>query len=73
LSAIRAGPDPGALRATLNCIHRHLMPGVHVVIDLFDPNFEVRFTVDFKHIFTREAQEPVSGHLLRPTIGSVSY
>jgi ubiquinone/menaquinone biosynthesis C-methylase UbiE len=28
-------------RAALNCIRRHLMPGGHLVIDLFDPNFEV--------------------------------
>ena len=55
-------------RAALNCIRRHLMPGGHLVIDLFDPNFEVRFTEDFRHMFTREVQDPVSGHRLRRTV-----
>ena len=49
-------------RAALNCIRRHLVPGGHLVIDLFDPNFEVRFTSEFKHLFLREVQDPQSGH-----------
>jgi hypothetical protein len=33
-----------------------------LVIDLFDPNFEVRFTSELKHLFLREVRDPRSGH-----------
>lgn len=31
--------DPGQQRAALACARRHLKPGGHLVLDLFDPNF----------------------------------
>lgn len=31
---------PEGQRLALNCIRRHLLPGGHLILDLFDPNFE---------------------------------
>jgi SAM-dependent methyltransferase len=33
--------DPKAQRAALNCVHRHLDRGGHLVIDLFDPRLDL--------------------------------
>jgi SAM-dependent methyltransferase len=33
--------DPKAQRAALNCVHRHLERGGHLVIDLFDPRLDL--------------------------------
>jgi SAM-dependent methyltransferase len=55
-------------RLALNCIRRHLVPGGHLVVDLFDPNFEGLLTADFRNRFTREVRDPRSGHLFRRTV-----
>ena len=55
-------------RQALNCIRRHLLPGGYLVVDLFDPNFEVLFTSDFESRFTREVQDPRSEHRFRRAV-----
>jgi len=59
---------PADQRATFDCIRRHLVPGGHLVIDLFDPNFEGLLTLDFRNRFTREVQGPRSGHRFRRSV-----
>jgi len=57
-------------RATLRCVHRHLAPGGHLIVDLFDPNFELllgRSSTDFPSL---EARNPRSGHLVRRTVAA---
>lgn len=58
---------PEGQRLALNCIRRHLLPGGHLILDLFDPNFELLFGNDSKAP-PREAQRPRSGHLVRRTV-----
>ncbi|MGJ7042829.1 SAM-dependent methyltransferase [Shinella sp. BE166] len=59
---------PEGQRRALACIHRHLIPGGHLILDLFDPNFELLFGSDSKAAPPREAQHPQSGHLVRRTV-----
>lgn len=58
---------PEGQRRTLNCIRQHLMPGGHLILDLFDPNFELLFA-DNSAIPPREERHPRSGHLVRRTV-----
>jgi hypothetical protein len=44
------------------------VPSGHLIIDLFDPNFEIRFTPEFKPVFSREVQDPRSAHRFRRTV-----
>ena len=55
-------------RLALNCMRRHLVSGGHLVVDLFDPNFEGLLTADFRNRFTREALDPRSGHRFRRSV-----
>jgi len=55
-------------RLALNCIRRHLVSGGHLVVDLFDPNFEGLLTADFRNRFTREVRDPRSGHRFRRAV-----
>ena len=55
-------------RLALNCIRRHLVSGGHLVVDLFDPNFEGLLTAEFRNRFTREVRDPSSGHRFRRTV-----
>jgi SAM-dependent methyltransferase len=55
-------------RLALNCIHRHLVSGGHLVVDLFDPNFEGLLTADFMNRFTREVRDPRSAYRFRRTV-----
>jgi hypothetical protein len=55
-------------RLALDCIRRHLVSGGHLVIDLFDPNFEGLLTSDFRNRFTREVLDPRSGYRFRRTV-----
>jgi ubiquinone/menaquinone biosynthesis C-methylase UbiE len=59
--------EPEDQGRTLRCIHRHLEPGGHLVVDLFDPNFEL-LAVPAEGMPVRSALHPVSGHLLRRTV-----
>src|SRR5262249_15160773 len=47
--------------------HRHLVPGGHLVLDLFDPNLENLFGAH-KEAFNREVRDQSSGHLVRRTV-----
>ncbi|MDX0299372.1 methyltransferase domain-containing protein [Sinorhizobium meliloti] len=58
---------PEGQRNALNCIHQHLIPGGHLILDLFDPNFEMLFGND-STAPPREARHPGSGHLIRRTV-----
>jgi len=58
---------PAGQRTALACIHRHLVPGGHLVLDLFDPNFENLFGAH-KEAFNREVRDQSSGHLVRRTV-----
>jgi hypothetical protein len=53
---------PAEQRAALRGINRHLVPGGHLVNDLFDPSFEHLLRADFKTVLVREVQDPRSGH-----------
>jgi SAM-dependent methyltransferase len=58
---------PEGQRMTLNCIRQHLIPGGHLILDLFDPNFELLFA-DNRAIPPKEERHPRSGHLVRRTV-----
>ncbi|WP_413468547.1 hypothetical protein [Mesorhizobium muleiense] len=59
---------PAGQRETLRCVRRHLMSGGHLILDLFDPNFELLFENDSTNLPSREARHPRSGHLVRRTV-----
>jgi SAM-dependent methyltransferase len=59
---------PEGQRAALTCIHRHLVPGGHLVLDLFDPIFENLFGAQKQAAFNREVRDESSGHLVRRTV-----
>jgi len=58
---------PAQQRAALRCIRRHLAPGGHLILDLFDPKFELLFGSGQAPLPSREARDPHSGHLIRRT------
>ena len=60
---------PAEQRAALRCSRRHMAPGGHLILDLFDPKFELLFAEDQKPP-PREARDPATGHLIRRTITS---
>ena len=57
---------PTDQRACLTGIRRHLVTGGHVVIDMFDPNFELILGKTVTP--PREITDPVSGHKREPGI-----
>jgi hypothetical protein len=59
---------PEGQRAALTCIHHHLVPGGHLVLDLFDPKFEILFGAQKQEVFNREVRDQSSGHLVRRTV-----
>lgn len=59
---------PEGQRAALTCIHKHLVPGGHLVLDLFDPKFENLFGAQNQETFNREVCDQSSGHLVRRTV-----
>ncbi len=59
---------PAEQRAALRCIRGHLVPGGHLILDLFDPKFELLFGEDQTLPPPRDARDPGSGHLIRRTI-----
>jgi SAM-dependent methyltransferase len=56
---------PERQRAALACVHRHLVPGGYLVVDVFDPLLEHCVPDAASPMPDREAVEPVSGHLIR--------
>jgi SAM-dependent methyltransferase len=61
--------EPSAQRSALTCMHRHLEPGGHLVIDLFDPRLEFCLPdappLDGPR---EEVWNPATGHRIRRTI-----
>ena len=55
---------PQAQRTALGCIRRHLEPGGHLVIDVFDPKLEYCLPGGPVPPL-REVRDPASGHLIR--------
>jgi SAM-dependent methyltransferase len=59
---------PSEQRKALHCIHRHLAPGGHLLLDLFDPYFELLFGKDTSPSSPREEVDPKSGMTIRRTL-----
>jgi SAM-dependent methyltransferase len=59
---------PEGQRAALHCMRRHLRPDGHLILDLFDANFELLFAKPDAGPPPREAPHPRSGQLVRRTI-----
>jgi SAM-dependent methyltransferase len=56
---------PERQRAALACIHSHLVPGGHLVVDVFDPLLEHCVPGAASPIPDHEVVEPASGQLIR--------
>jgi SAM-dependent methyltransferase len=56
---------PDHQRSALACVHRHLTPSGHLVVNVFDPLLEHCVPGAASPIPDREAIEPASGHLIR--------
>jgi SAM-dependent methyltransferase len=59
-----------AQRSALLAMHRHLKPGGHVVIDLFDPRFDLLVDAGSPAAMGREVRDPASGNTVRRTIAA---
>jgi SAM-dependent methyltransferase len=59
--------EPEDQRGTLRCIHSHLKPCGHLVVHLFDPNFDL-LAVPAEGMPVESARHPASGNLLRRTV-----
>ncbi len=55
-------------RATLRTLHRHLEPGGHLVIDLFDPIYELLIDEHLAAPLTEDAHDPTTGGKVRRTV-----
>jgi SAM-dependent methyltransferase len=64
-SAFQHLTTPERQRAALTCIHRHLAPGGHLVVDVFDPLLEHCVPGAASPIPDRDAVDPASGYLIR--------
>lgn len=60
--------DPADQRAALSCVRRHLRPGGHLILDLFDPSFELLFDPSPAALPPREARHPRTGRLVRRSV-----
>lgn len=60
--------EPAVQRRALACIHRHLKPGGHLVIDLFDPRLEFCLAGAPPLEEVREVADPATGHRIRRTV-----
>lgn len=59
--------EPEAQRAALRCMHRHLRPGGHLVVNVFDPRFDLLANPQAFVGLKRQVRDP-RGWLLRRTI-----
>jgi SAM-dependent methyltransferase len=57
--------EPSVQRRALKCVHRHLKPGGHLVIDLFDPRLEFCLAGAPPLEEVREVTDPATGHRVR--------
>ncbi|UXN58757.1 class I SAM-dependent methyltransferase [Phyllobacterium zundukense] len=60
---------PSQQREALQCAHRHLKPGGHLVLDLFDPYFELLFANASTPAAPREVLDVSSGRKNTPNVG----
>ena len=60
--------EPAAQRRALMCMHRHLKPGGHLVINLFDPRLEFCLPGAPAMQEMREVPDPATGHRVRRTM-----
>jgi SAM-dependent methyltransferase len=60
--------SPAEQRKALRCIHRHLSPGGHLVLDLFDPYFELLFAKNAALPAPNEEVDHKSGMSIRRTL-----
>jgi SAM-dependent methyltransferase len=60
--------EPAAQRRALACMCRHLAPGGHLVIDLFDPRLEFCLPEAPPLEGPREVRDPATGQRIRRTI-----
>jgi len=60
--------EPSTQRRALECVHRHLKPGGHLVVDLFDPRLEFCLAGAPPLEEMREVADPATGHRIRRTV-----
>ena len=60
--------EPAAQRRALTCMRRHLAPGGHLVVDLFDPRLEFCLPETPPLEGPREVRDPATGQRIRRTI-----
>jgi SAM-dependent methyltransferase len=60
--------DPAGQRAALSCARRHLRAGGHLILDLFDPKFELLFDPRPSAVPPREARHPETGEWVRRSV-----
>jgi SAM-dependent methyltransferase len=60
--------EPALQRRALTCMRRHLAPGGHLVIDLFDPRLEFCLPEAPPLEAAREVWDPATSHRIRRTI-----
>ncbi len=60
--------DPAAQRSCLDCVRRHLVDGGELVIDMFDPKFELLLAGTEAPALSRERRDPASGHMIRRSV-----
>jgi len=60
--------EPAAQRRALSCMRRHLAPGGHLVIDLFDPRLEFCLPEAQPLEGPREVRDPATGQRIRRSI-----
>ncbi len=59
--------EPDRQRRALQCVRRHLKPGGHLVVDLFDPSLE-GLARPAEAMPVREVRHPITGNLIRRTV-----
>jgi SAM-dependent methyltransferase len=60
--------EPSMQRRVLQYVHRHLKPGGHLVVDLFDPRLEFCLAGAPPLEEVREVLDPATGHRIRRTV-----
>lgn len=60
--------EPQLQRRALDHVRRHLAVGGHLILDLFDPNFELLFSKDVSNLLDREVRHPGTGHRISRSV-----